>query len=80
MFEGGLIATERTEAQVALDLGPRFFLERLVDPAGDALGIAALWFGGQGFLPARAVRRRARPRWIRDMTVPIGTSRIRAIS
>ena len=51
-----------------LELGAHGRLERVVHVAGDELGVA-----GHGRLPTRASRNCARPRWIRDITVPTGT-------
>ena len=59
---------------MGLDLRPLVVAERPIDVAGHELGPAA-----HGWLPS-AARKSARPRWMRDITVPIGTSMIRAIS
>ena len=79
----------RAERPLALGLGPagrarlemrgdrgRFGREKLaVDEPRDAFGLAA-----QSTRPASASRSSARPRWIRDMTVPTGTPMLSAIS
>src|SRR5262249_20164519 len=74
-LEGGLLGAGGTALDVGADLLPGGGFQGVVDVRGDALGIAA-----HRVPPPSAARRSARPRWIRDITVPIGTSITPAIS
>jgi hypothetical protein len=88
-LEGGEVAERGAEVLLLLGLRPALFAlgevglglpplradEDPVDEGGHPLGLTA-----HPDLPARAWRRRARPRWIRDITVPAGTPRMPAIS
>ncbi len=71
----GLRPAPGARLEVRGDGGRRLRLELAVDEAGDALPVAA-----QRVPPPSASRRSARPRWMRDITVPTGMPRAAAIS
>ncbi len=74
-LERGLVPAGGTGGEVLLDGGPIRGVEQAVHPSRHELGPA-----GHGFGSASAPRRRARPRWMRDITVPAGTCKAAAIS